>query len=215
MRLVPITSLLLKSVCLKKRPANSSPPLPSSAAASRARIPPNDRPCLETVMSTGTIYIPGNGTGGNPVHRQTFLRASRDNGKTWGLVYACDTPDCPQGGGASKPRAAHGVRGIAYVASAVPAGSGDGEHGRRFVACGAETDGPAFRLRRLRWNLCRACGQLGLHRLERPAASAVYICSPPSRVGDVVIEIRRPRAHGIGRGQPSHMQPHRRVGVAA
>jgi hypothetical protein len=86
---------------------------------------PCDRPYLETDMSTGTIYIPGNGTGGNPVHRQTFLRASRDNGKTWGLVYAYDAPDYPQGGGASKPRAAHGVLGIAYVASAVPAGNGD------------------------------------------------------------------------------------------
>jgi hypothetical protein len=81
---------------------------------------PYDRPFLETDMSTGAIYIPGNGSGGDPVHRQTFFRASRDNGKTWGLVYAYDSPDYPQSGGASKPRAANGVLGLAYVASAVP-----------------------------------------------------------------------------------------------
>jgi len=63
---------------------------------------------------------PRHGSGGNPVHRQTFLRASRDNGKTWGWSTPTITPDYPQGGGASKPRAAHGVLGIAYVASAVP-----------------------------------------------------------------------------------------------
>jgi hypothetical protein len=88
---------------------------------------PYDRPFLETDMSTGTIYVPGNGTAGTPVHRTTFLRASRDNGKTWGPVYAYDSPDYPQGGSASKPRAAHGVLGVAYVASAVPAGSGTGK----------------------------------------------------------------------------------------
>ncbi len=88
---------------------------------------PYDRPFLETDLSTGTIYVPGNGTGGTPVHRMTFLRASRDNGKTWGPIYSYDSPDYPQSGGASKPRAAHGVVGIAYVASSVPAGSGTGK----------------------------------------------------------------------------------------
>jgi len=88
---------------------------------------PYDRPYLETDLSTGTIYIPGNGSGGDPPHRETFLRASRDGGKTWGPVYTYDSPDYPQGGGASKPRAAHGVLGIAYVASAVPAATGAGK----------------------------------------------------------------------------------------
>ncbi len=85
---------------------------------------PYDRPFLESDMSTGTIYVPGNGTGGDPVHRETFLRASRDYGKTWGLIYTYDSPDYPQGGGASKPRAAHGAVGVAYVASSVPSSLG-------------------------------------------------------------------------------------------
>ena len=88
---------------------------------------PYDRPYLETDLSAGAIYIPGNGTGGDPPHRETFLRASRDNGKTWSFVYTYYTADYPQGGGASKPRAAHGAVGIAYVASAVPASSGAGK----------------------------------------------------------------------------------------
>jgi len=85
---------------------------------------PYDRPFLITDLSTGTIYIPGNGTGGDPVHRETFIRASKDNGKTWGLVYSYDSPDYPQGGSATKPAAANGVLGLAYVASSVPAATG-------------------------------------------------------------------------------------------
>jgi hypothetical protein len=85
---------------------------------------PYDRPFIESDLSTGTIYVPGNGTGGDPVHRETFFRASRDYGKTWGLIYTFDSPDYPQGGGAAKPRAAHGVVGVAYVASSVPSNLG-------------------------------------------------------------------------------------------
>jgi hypothetical protein len=82
---------------------------------------PYDRPYLSTDLTTGTIFIPGNGSGGEPVHRETFIRASDDNGKTWGLVYSYDSPDYPQGGGASRPAAAGGVLGLAYIASSVPA----------------------------------------------------------------------------------------------
>jgi hypothetical protein len=82
---------------------------------------PYDRPFLVTDLSTGTSYVSGNGTGGDPVHRESFLRASRDNGKTWGLIYTYDSPDYPQSGGSGKPRAANGVVGVAYVASSVPA----------------------------------------------------------------------------------------------
>ena len=85
---------------------------------------PYDRPYLITDMSTGTIYIPGNGSGGEPPHRETFFRASRDNGKTWGPIFSYDSPDYPQSGGASKPGAAHGVLGLAYVASSAPASTG-------------------------------------------------------------------------------------------
>jgi hypothetical protein len=82
---------------------------------------PYDRPSLSTDESTGTIYVPGNGT--SP-HRETFLRASKDNGKTWGLIHAYDSEDYPQGGEGSRPAAAHGVLGVAYVASSVPPNSG-------------------------------------------------------------------------------------------
>ena len=84
---------------------------------------PYDRPYLSTDLSTGTIYVPGNGTGGDPVHRETFIRASKDNGKSWSLVYSYDSADYPQAGGASRPAAANGVLGLAYVASSVPAGA--------------------------------------------------------------------------------------------
>ena len=83
---------------------------------------PYDRPFLIADESTGTIYVPGNGSGGEPPHRETFFRASHDNGQTWGLVYAYDSPDYPQSGAAARPAAAHGVLGAAYVASSVPSG---------------------------------------------------------------------------------------------
>ena len=81
---------------------------------------PYDRPSLQTDLSTGTIYVPGNGTGGDPVHRETFVRASKDNGKTWSLIYSYDSPEWPQSGSGSKPKAANGVLGLAYIASSVP-----------------------------------------------------------------------------------------------
>jgi hypothetical protein len=83
---------------------------------------PYDRPFLTTDLSTGTIYISGNGTGGDPVHREAFVRVSDDNGKTWGLVYSYDSPDYPQVGSASRPAAANGILGLAYIASSVPSG---------------------------------------------------------------------------------------------
>ena len=85
---------------------------------------PYDRPFLITDQSTGTIYVPGNGSGGDPVHQETFVRASDDNGKTWGLIYAYDSPDYPEGGMASRPAAANGALGVAYIASKVPASAG-------------------------------------------------------------------------------------------
>jgi len=88
---------------------------------------PYDRPFLITDLSTGTIYIPGHGTGGDPVHREAFFRASKDNGKSWGPVYSYDSMEYPEGGGGSKPVAANGVLGIAYVASAMPATAGTGK----------------------------------------------------------------------------------------
>jgi hypothetical protein len=88
---------------------------------------PYDRPYLIADLSTGTIYVPGNGTAGEPPHRTTFIRASRDNGQTWGLIYTFDSPEYPQGGSSARPGAAHGVLGVAYIASAVPASATAGK----------------------------------------------------------------------------------------
>jgi len=83
---------------------------------------PYDRPFLIADQSTGTIYIPGSGSGGDPAHGETFFRASRDNGKTWSPIYSSDSLDYPGGGG--RPVAANGVVAVAYVASSAPESTG-------------------------------------------------------------------------------------------
>lgn len=85
---------------------------------------PYDRPFLITDQSTGTIYVPGDGKGGDPVHMEFFFRVSDDNGKTWGLVYSYDSPNYPESGFASRPAAANGALGVAYIASSAPASTG-------------------------------------------------------------------------------------------
>jgi hypothetical protein len=82
---------------------------------------PFDRPYLVSDLSTGTIYVPGTGLAGEPPRRETFVRASKDGGQTWGLIYAYDSPDYPQASfGAGRPAAAHGVLGVTYIAGSVP-----------------------------------------------------------------------------------------------
>lgn len=88
---------------------------------------PYDRPFLTADHSTGTIYVNGSGTGGDSVHMETFIRASKDNGKTWGLIYSYDSLDYPQVGFASRPAAANGALAVAYVASSVPASAAAGK----------------------------------------------------------------------------------------
>jgi hypothetical protein len=83
---------------------------------------PYDRPYVITDHSTGTIYIPGTGNGGDPEHGELFFRASRDNGKTWSLIYSADSLDYPGSGG--RPVAANGVVAVAYNATKVPASLG-------------------------------------------------------------------------------------------
>jgi hypothetical protein len=86
---------------------------------------PYDRPYLVADQSTGTIYVPGTGLAGDPERRQTFVRASRDNGNTWGLIYAYDSPDYPQAAfGAARPASAHGVLAATYIAGSAPANTG-------------------------------------------------------------------------------------------
>jgi hypothetical protein len=89
---------------------------------------PYDRPYLAIDQSTGTLYIPGTGTGTDPaVHGETFLRTSTDGGTTWGLIHAYDSPDYPQANFSSHPSAANGAVAALYVASKVPASAGSGK----------------------------------------------------------------------------------------
>lgn len=107
---------------------------------------PWDRPMFVADAKTGTIYlsgtgptytvdpatverpkvdpsVPGMGYTGYPppsVSRtRTYLRASRDQGKTWGVIYPIDSDEYPGGRGSFS--AAHGVLAVAYSATAVPA----------------------------------------------------------------------------------------------
>lgn len=56
----------------------------------------------------------------DPPHRQTVVRMSDDRGVGWGMVYAFDSPEWPQGGGSGYD-VANGMLGVAYIASSVPA----------------------------------------------------------------------------------------------
>lgn len=85
---------------------------------------PYDRPFIAIDQSTGTLYIPGSGTGGSPSHTETFIRASHDNGKTFGLIYTYDSVDYPQSGLAARPATANGVLAAAYLASSAPQSTG-------------------------------------------------------------------------------------------
>lgn len=89
---------------------------------------PYDRPSLAIDQSTGTLYVPGSGTGTEPaVHAETFIRASKDSGKTWGLIYSYDSPEYPQSSFGSRPSAANGAVAVVYVASSVPSSAAKGK----------------------------------------------------------------------------------------
>ena len=89
---------------------------------------PYDRPYLTVDQSTGTIYVNGSGTGTEPmVHQETFIRTSKDNGKTWGLIHSYDALEYLQSGFSSRPSAANGALAVAYVASTVPSSAGKGK----------------------------------------------------------------------------------------
>jgi hypothetical protein len=131
---------------------------------------PWDRPYFVADASTGTIYISGSGpaytvdpatverpavdqsqpgmgyTGYPPAsvtRGRTFLRASRDQGRTWGLIYAIDSDQYPGGRGGFS--AAFGHLAVVYSASSAPAAAG--------AACPctvlgtSEDDGRTFRYR--------------------------------------------------------------------
>ena len=78
-----------------------------------------DRPEIRVDRSTGKIYVDGKSMAAEPPHRQTVVRMSDDNGVSWRMVYAFDSPDWPQAG-FSGYDVANGMMGVAYTASAVP-----------------------------------------------------------------------------------------------
>jgi hypothetical protein len=110
------------------------------------QVGPLDRPYFAADAQTGTIYIsgsgpaytvdpatvprpkvdpslPGKGYTGYPpasvTRSRTFLRASHDQGRTWGMIYPLDSDDYPGGRGGFS--AAHGTLVVAYGATKVPA----------------------------------------------------------------------------------------------
>ncbi|MBZ5585719.1 MAG: glycoside hydrolase [Acidobacteriia bacterium] len=110
------------------------------------QVSPLDRPYFAADPQTGTIYLsgtgsaytvdpatverpkvdpalPGKGYTGYPppsVSRgRTFIRASHDQGRTWGMIYPIDSDEYPGGRGGFG--AAHGRLVVTYSASKVPA----------------------------------------------------------------------------------------------
>jgi hypothetical protein len=106
---------------------------------------PWDRPFFAADASTGTIYLTGSGpayivdpatvprpkvdpslpgkgyTGYPPTNttrNRTFIRASHDKGRTWGVIYPIDSDEYPGGRGGFG--AAHGKLVVAYGATSVP-----------------------------------------------------------------------------------------------
>lgn len=113
---------------------------------------PWDRPVFVADASTGTIYVSGSGPAwtvdpatvqrakedpslpsrgyeGYPsasvTRNRTFVRSSRDEGKTWGLIYPFDSDEYPgRVGGVGGFSAARGHLVAAYTADRVPASVG-------------------------------------------------------------------------------------------
>jgi hypothetical protein len=109
------------------------------------QVSPLDRPYFAADAQTGTIYIsgtgsaytvdpatvprpkvdprlPGKGYDGYPsrsVSRgRTFIRASHDQARTWGMIYPMDSDEYPGGRGGFS--AAYGNLAVAYTATEVP-----------------------------------------------------------------------------------------------
>jgi len=78
-----------------------------------------DRPQVRVDLSNGYIYVNGNSRASEPPHYQTTFRVSKDRGRTWGMVYAVDSPEWPGFGPGYD--VADGIMGTAYIATSVPA----------------------------------------------------------------------------------------------
>lgn len=109
------------------------------------QVSPLDRPYFAADAQTGTIYVSGTGSvytvdpatvpqskvdpslpgkgytgypGPNVSRGRTFIRASHDQAKTWGMIYPMDSDEYPGGRGSFS--AAHGHLVVAYSATKVP-----------------------------------------------------------------------------------------------
>jgi len=87
------------------------------------QVSPVDRPYFAADAQTGTIYVSGTGSAytDDPATRRshTFIRASHDQARTWGIIYPSDSDDYPGSGGTFS--AAYGNLAVAYTATKVPA----------------------------------------------------------------------------------------------
>ena len=132
---------------------------------------PWDRPVFIADASTGTIYVSGSGLAwtvdpatvkrppenpnlpskgyeGYPppteARSRTFLRATHDEGRTWGMIYPMDDDEHPGGAfaGVGGFSAAHGHLVVAYSASKIPGPQGSTCPCTVFGA--SENDGKTF-----------------------------------------------------------------------
>lgn len=91
---------------------------------------PWDRPFTYIDDSTGVIYGVSEGgwtTTGAPAGErrpQAYITASTDGGKSFGTVYAWDSPDYPQSSRGIGATAAHGFVAVTYVAASAPGEAG-------------------------------------------------------------------------------------------
>lgn len=117
----------------KAAPLVNSYQKPPFAPGLKPRIGGNspwDRPFLYFDDQTGAVYSMSSGGETNidtsapdKFRTQSYLNVSHDGGRSFGTVYAADSPDWPQQGRASVA-AGHGALAEIYVASKVPASEG-------------------------------------------------------------------------------------------
>ena len=78
-----------------------------------------DRPWVAVDQSTGIVYFSARAILGD---HERFVTASTDQGETFGLIYAVDSPTYPQGGSDSNIAVVNGVLAEAYAAAPAPGG---------------------------------------------------------------------------------------------
>ena len=75
-----------------------------------------DRPWLVVDQSTNTVFVAAH----NIVDHEGFVTASTNRAKSFGTIYALDSPDAPWGGFGGNIAAARGLLAAAYTATAAP-----------------------------------------------------------------------------------------------